>query len=149
MPSIEDFSGNGVSDLSDYVSAGMTAEDYLHDAVGFIPKDSEASLDAVTEKYLDNLLSKQNTAEERAWLEQMSNTSHQREVADLKAAGLNPWLSAGNGASTPGTSAATISNLSSSEQETSKRGQNTQLAANIAKIVGSVIGTAAMIMAMI
>ena len=78
----------------------------------------------------------QEAAKSRSWQEYMSNTAHQREIKDLKAAGLNPVLSAmgGNGAAV--TSGATASGVTSAG---AKGEVDTSANAALVQILGSVL----------
>lgn len=60
---------------------------------------------------LSNASSARQAQRQMDFQERMSSTAHQREVADLRAAGLNPLLSVNKGAAAPGGAMGQVSNV--------------------------------------
>lgn len=78
----------------------------------------------------------EEAAKNRDWQKMMSNTAHQREIVDLRAAGLNPVLSAMNGNGAAVTSGATASGVVGSG---SKADADTSTSGAIANLLGSIL----------
>jgi hypothetical protein len=70
-----------------------------------------AGISSAFGQHLANRENRKQSQLQMDFQERMSNTAHQRAVADLRAAGLNPILAANNAASSPGGSQARIENV--------------------------------------
>lgn len=114
-------SGSSSAGSSSNLGSALSSGGNIYDQIARITRDNNAWSAEQAQKQMDYQTQSQQAAmaynsseaaKNRDWQEYMSNTAHQREVADLKAAGLNPILSASGGNGAAVTSGATASGVS-------------------------------------
>lgn len=108
-----------IAELFERITSTATANSAFNAEQARINREWQESMSART-----NAFNMSEAQKNRDWQEYMSNTAHQREIADLRAAGLNPVLSALNGNGASVTSGATASGVmgsgSSAQADTSE-----------------------------
>lgn len=139
VPEFEDpynFQAEGEQKNSDTRQFGLDSSGFIGrigDLLGLgVSKQEEANLLRDDREY-----ERQSINSARAWSEYMDNTQYQRRVADLEAAGLNPWLAVQNGISGSGAASA---DTGGSAQHQTRSGQSKTALGMILLALAKILG---------